>query len=261
MNFYDIFYSQYYLDMGFTCADKVVVNIVGQNHIGRINNRLLGATFTDNIRLKQSNCIVNPDHGFKLEVAYPGLITGVGINHEVGGVDSEFKLGMHFDYTTGMPVIYGSTVKGVLKSYIKHYDVGVDSLDLEKEIFEGLKRTDNGGDIPEKERTYEPMSIYDRDIFFDAVIVQGTRGSKFLEKDTICPHGDNPLKNPTPINFLKIAPGVKIEFRFNLKGKEDRKENGYLISTIQKIALFKEILQDWGIGAKTNVGYGQFVGH
>ncbi len=258
MNLYNVFYRQYYLDSGFGYQDKVIVNSNGQTHISNKNSALLGATLTPTIQDKQRNDAADATHGFQLEVAYPGLITGIGINHNIKGIESEFKLGMHFDYTTGMPVIYGSTVKGVLKSYIKHYDIAdnsgleIDNLDLEKEIFEGLKRIDNGGsNIPVKDRIYEPMSIYDRDIFFDAVIVEGVGRGKFLASDTICPHTDGPLKNPKPVNFLKIAPGVTIEFRFKL-------HNG-IIDTIQKKALFEEILRDWGIGAKTNVGYGQFM--
>ena len=55
------------------------------------------------------------NHSFCLDVRYPGLVTGVGISHEAK-VEGEFKLGLHLDYTTGLPVIYGSSVKGVLRS-------------------------------------------------------------------------------------------------------------------------------------------------
>jgi len=34
---------------------------------------------------------------FELETTYPGLLTGSGYNHEVGGINEELKLGFFFD--------------------------------------------------------------------------------------------------------------------------------------------------------------------
>uniref|UniRef100_UPI0035A05199 type III-B CRISPR module RAMP protein Cmr6 n=1 Tax=Prevotella heparinolytica TaxID=28113 RepID=UPI0035A05199 len=98
-------------------------------------------------------------------------------------------------------------------------------------------------------------SIYNRDIFFDAVIVRADKKGRILCSDSITPHGDNPLKNPTPLTFLKIAPGCTMEFRFKLVNSEI---DGQKFTAAQKKALFEEIIQTVGIGAKTNVGYGQF---
>lgn len=50
-----------------------------------------------------------------LKTAYLGLMTGTGIAHETGLV-GEFKNGFMFDYTTGMPYLPGSSVKGALRS-------------------------------------------------------------------------------------------------------------------------------------------------
>ncbi|MDR2473050.1 MAG: type III-B CRISPR module RAMP protein Cmr6 [Tannerella sp.] len=70
-----------------------------------------------------------------------------------------------------------------------------------------------------------------------------------LGTDYITPHPD-PLKNPKPIKFLKILPEVEVTFRFQLQNN--------LITAAKKESLFRQILLDFGIGAKTNVGYGQF---
>ena len=206
---------------------------------------------------------IETEDTFKLEIIYPGLVTGIGINHEAT-IEGEFKLGVHFDWTYGMPVIYGSSVKGVLRAWFKEfYNGNRDPYDYEKEIFEGslrdieAEKKKYGQEWEEKvknvkNRIYSPKSIYNRDVFFDAVItVSDTKDSKgrILCSDSITPHGDNPLKNPTPITFLKIAPGCKIEFRFKLTGSDEEKK--------EKRDLFKEILTTVGIGAKTNVGYGQ----
>lgn len=204
---------------------------------------------------------------FELKVEYPGLITGIGINHEAT-IEGEFKLGMHFDWTYGMPVIYGSSVKGVLRSwFMESYKGDLDAGDLMMDIFSGVNQRDieaeknKYGDNWEKmvedpeKRFYKfHKSIYDRDIFFDAVIVKPDKNGRILCSDSITPHGDNPLKNPTPITFMKIAPGCTLEFRFKLVNTEIQ---GKSLSAGRKLAIFKEILSTVGIGAKTNVGYGQ----
>ena len=46
----------------------------------------------------ESNPVQNA--AFNMKIAYPGLVTGIGINHEAS-IEGEFKLGMHFDYTYG----------------------------------------------------------------------------------------------------------------------------------------------------------------
>src|SRR5690554_3416875 len=52
---------------------------------------------------------------WELYTTYPGLLIGSGYQHESGG-ENEFKIGFFFDYTTGLPQIPGSSVKGVLRS-------------------------------------------------------------------------------------------------------------------------------------------------
>lgn len=208
--------------------------------------------------------VVKKEDCFELEVIYPGLVTGIGINHEAK-IEGEFKLGVYFDWTYGMPVVYGSSVKGVLRAWFKEFYKGNrDSHDYEMEIFEGKLR-DTEAEKKKycqnwqeevkttKNRIYIPKSIYDRDIFFDAVISKAEKegNGRILCSDSITPHGDNPLKNPTPITFMKIAPGCTLQFRFKLVGSDEEKK--------LKRNLFKEILTTVGVGAKTNVGYGQLT--
>lgn len=177
---------------------------------------------------------------FELKIAYPGLVTGVGINHEAK-IEGEFKLGVHFDWTYGMPVVYGSSVKGVLRSYFKDFYSPNEEQPLVEDAYDDIF---NGG----------KKSIYERDIFFDAVLVKTDKKGRILSSDSITPHGSNPLKNPIPITFLKISPGCTLEFRFKLV---DTKIGELVLKKEDKIKLFQEILTTVGIGAKTNVGYGQ----
>src|SRR5690606_22651360 len=102
---------------------------------------------------------------------YPGLIIGTGVAHETG-LKGEMKLGLSFDYTTGLPYIPGSSVKGILRSvfpgsfskadqefkesriaYIRDIldDQELNVGQLEAEIFDGKNC----------------KSIYGRDIFMD----------------------------------------------------------------------------------------------
>jgi len=58
--------------------------------------------------------------------------------------------------------------------------------------------------------------------------------------------------------FLKIAPGVTFTFQFKL---HDFFLNGDMVLSKANIKeIFKQILLDFGIGAKRNVGYGAFIG-
>jgi len=238
---------------------------------------------TKNAKLTEAK-LVNIDAPFNMQrinaiIRYPGLVSGTGINHEAN-ILGEFKLGVHFDYTFGMPVIYGSSIKGLLRSAFPESEVninkvkdetkkdkllrlrdakidlvrrylgkGFENMDVDKlrdNIFDGIKQIDAEG-----KNSYN--SVYERDIFFDAVIVKTNKKNKILDSDSITPH-KIPLQEPVPITFLKIASGCTIEFRFDLKPV---KINGIDVSASNKIALFKKILLDLGIGAKTNVGYGQ----
>ncbi len=192
---------------------------------------------------------------FSLTIAYPGLVTGIGINHEAK-IEGEFKLGVHFDYTWGMPVVYGSSVKGVLRAYFEDFyqedQAKPKAKDLFNDIFEG-RDVAKEHQLKDNKKYYK--SIYNRDIFFDAVITEADSKGCILCSDSITPHGDNPLKNPTPLTFLKIAPGCTMEFRFKLV---DSHIDGKSFTAAQKKVLFEEILKTVGVGAKTNVGYGQF---
>lgn len=182
---------------------------------------------------------------FLLKTGYPGLLVGTGYAHGVDS-DKDIKIGFSLDYVTGQPYIPGSSVKGLLRFYFKHSEVIQQLLGkdlsvsdvraLEKAIFE----TDDDAGA-------------DADIFFDAVIKCGDKEGRVLGFDSITPHGEDLTKNPVPIKIVKIMPDVVIEFSFNLK---DTKAGNRTVTATEKEDLFKEILCNFGIGAKTNVGYG-----
>lgn len=223
---------------------------------------------------------------FELKTTYPGLILGTGYAHETGN-KGEIKLGLHFDHTYGLPVLPGSSIKGALRSVFPGFkdanlallpgsaeqesrakfierllqEVWPTSADdqqlrrwvhqLELALFENV---DILASKEKGEQQYLPKAA--RAIFFDAHISNGAEGSTILGMDSLTPHGDNPLKNPIPLPFLKVLPEVFFFFVFRLKSVNLL---GITIEGKRIEKLFKKILTTIGVGAKTNVGYGQLV--
>ena len=218
--------------------------------------------------------IETSDGQFALKTVYPGLITGIGMLHATG-MQGEGKLGMAFDYTSGLPYIPGSSVKGLLRSLfpIPSSDDPKKISKEENELLaakcEFLNDTCKKLNILELSNSewYELasiifngkakegiLSIYERDIFYDAQIKGDYSEKGILDFDYITPH-KNPLKNPEPIKFLKILPEVTFVFDFNLHDSILSSKKTFKAE--YKKTLFKKILTTVGIGAKTNVGYGQ----
>ena len=198
---------------------------------------------------------------FELKTTYPGLVCGIGYHHEVNKPKSNgnqtdkedsaevYNLGMYFDYTFGLPVIPGSSIKGMLRSAILEWGI-LEDKDVLKKCGFGEGKDIDGTTFIEKVFEGKGLSIYDRDIFLDAVPV-GTPKQYLFGEDYIT-HHPHPLQNPKPVRFLRVNPGVTYQFRFILKD-----HGGF--SAEFKLKLFKEIICTFGLGAKTNVGYGQFV--
>ena len=133
---------------------------------------------------------------FQLKIAYPGLVTGIGINHEAK-IEGEFKLGVHFDYTWGMPVVYGSSVKGVLRSAFEDGYVDKELVESANNKWKEEERIADSMLIPKWIGNPENLkkmiddvfegkgkSIYNRDIFFDAVIVRADKKGRILCSDS-----------------------------------------------------------------------------
>lgn len=168
---------------------------------------------------------------FELTTTYPGLLVGSGYNHPVIKSDDNYQLGFSFDHTTGMPIISGSSIKGVLRSVFDNTELLMEMYDYEKK--------DN----------VNPFSD-DKTVFYDAYIVKTHEDNKgkIFASDFITTHHPEDekgqFKDPTPIKFLKIL--SEVTFKFQIKADRNLVE------------LFKKIILDFGLGAKTNVGYGQF---
>lgn len=203
-----------------------------------------------------------------MRVQAPGLLIGSGLAHGLPGSEEDVKTGLQFDYTSGLPVIPGSSVKGVIRSAfstIKEDKEQSNEADSEKLNY--IKSLI--ADIPE----FSSLVLEDKDIlelgnqmfnhgdiFADALLVgYGTRMKQHgpvkqvLTEDYITPHTGGPLAQPIPIKIVKVAPGVTFAFCFKFN---ETKIGAKVVSASMKKALCAAILQDLGVGAKTNVGYG-----
>lgn len=204
----------------------------------------------------------------ELETTYPGLVIGSGYGHQTGAM-GEFKLGFFFDHCTGLPVIPGSSVKGLLRSAFPNRDKKRSDVQRSKSAFIhqilGSIRPElaklHPGQLEDhlfegksSEGDYLPM--HQHDVFLDAAITSTRNdGKRIFGEDYLTPHPD-PLKNPIPVRFLKILPGVRFQFNFLLQPST---LGALTLSAAEKTQLYRTILEQLGIGAKTNVGYGQFT--
>lgn len=246
MNFGHWYYREYFDTINLD-SKGIVTNFSTFNK-GKNDKLIKGATLPPYDKENDIEDVTS----FELKTCYPGLLCGVGYHHEINNPKNEpkeddspevYNLGMYFDYTSGLPVIPSSSIKGMLRSAIEEWDFLTDY-----ELNNGVTREE----IIEKVFVGKEYSIYDRDIFLDAIPIRVD--NKLFGEDYIT-HHPNPLQNPNPVRFLRVEPGVTYQFRFILK------DHGEKLTVDFKTKLFKAIICTFGLGAKTNVGYGQFVEH
>ena len=193
-------------------------------------------------------------HYFRMKTAYPGLLTGTGYMHEAEQGSSDcIKLGFSFDYVTGQPYIPGSSVKGLLRSCFERPEI-------REVLSEVLHMQDTNAFCGEGvlgPKGSMTKAIFDgTDVFFDAVIASGNRKGHIVGSDYITPHGKDETKTPIPLLMLKVMPDVTFEFRFRLQNST---VGNWTFTAEQKKAVFQTLLEIYGAGAKTNVGYGTLI--
>lgn len=199
--------------------------------VSDINNQIFGSCFDHDRDYARPAPMVS--HSFLLTVCYPGLLVGIGNTHDAGMGDEEIGVGFSFDYVTGQPYIPGSTVKGILRNHFKDHPQVIAEL-CQKDL-KWVRQLE--------------LDIFDyRDVFFDAVVYDGDPHGLLLGPEVITPH-KSLTENPIPIKLLKILPDVRFSFRFRLA-------DSTLMSKEEKESLFRQLLCLFGIGAKTNVGFG-----
>jgi CRISPR-associated protein Cmr6 len=166
------------------------------------------------------------------------------------GAASVYEVSITLHHIYGLPYIPASTIKGSLRSYlITEFFDKKEERALETDWFQAVfgTETKRGG-------------VY----FFDAF---APKGNFSIHKDIMNSHypnyysGSKPptdTQNPNPVKFFAIRGrfnfffGVKKDFKLQIGKKE--------ISVLQFVkSQLQNSLKQFGIGAKTSVGYGYFI--
>ena len=168
----------------------------------------------------------------------------------IGSEESIYETSIRLHHIYGIPYIPASAIKGVVRSYMiyKYFEEELNEYKdrynkFEEEVLFNDDDFKNYFGTPNEEGKI---------IFFDAFPITKPK----IKIDIMNPHyghyyndGKAPTdtKNPIPINFLTVE---ETEFKFFIASK-DEVDSSF-------ISLFKEALQNHGIGGKTAVGYGYF---
>ena len=186
------------------------------------------------------------------------------------GSESVYETSITLHHIYGFPYIPGQSVKGVIRNYVINEYF---SEEFDKATKDSNYNIDNEVEKNECFRfIFGSQKQRGKVIFFDALPVT----KPIIEQDVMTPHygdyySDNDSKqppadylSPTPIPFLTVK-DKSFVFNFGIKKQEfkeltqkskladEMKEIG-ILEFIEKIAV--QALSNYGIGAKTAVGYG-----
>lgn len=171
------------------------------------------------------------------------------------GNASVFEFGCHLNHPWGVPFIPGSSLKGLLSSWLarqygdkwRRYE-GAKKADAQVELFGGVRN------LPADPRSYVGTLV-----FHDAWLVPSPAKEKesWFVSDIVTPHHmayyqgkslPSGMEDPVPAKMAALRPGLR--FRVMIQGPEDHR-------ALAKDELIKALEKE-GIGGKTAVGYGRF---
>lgn len=208
-------------------------------------------------RVPDANCC------FYLTTHYPGLLIGTGYMHPVpsphdknSAEPSDFQSGFYFDWTTGVPVIPGSTVKGVLRSVFPKAKDDPAIRAQKRDYLSQMAKEKGNASISDPKAFVSELErhLFDQKgcVFHDAYIHKAPPDDRPFAEDYITPHKSR-FSDPIPLRFLKIAPDTVFCFQFWLTPFS---HDGIELRPGHLKGVFTEILVDFGIGAKRNTGFG-----
>lgn len=187
---------------------------------------------------------------FSLDTQYLGLLVGIGNSHDAK-LEEAIKCGFNFDYVTGIPYIPGSSLKGMLRSFFPGDEKNTAiSKEYDSYIRELLEKEDGFDVLKLKNNIFEGNDVF-LGAFPDITKIKGG----IMKMDYITPH--EKFKEPNPISIVKVKPRVPFIFSFLLT--DYILDGKIIINKQEKRELFKKLILDMGIGAKTNVGFGKFI--
>lgn len=225
----------------------------------------------------------------RFSVEYPGALIGSGYPHMMGKKKGEIQNGFCFDHISGSPYYPGSSLKGLLEDPFQralsgrteeregylYYVTRIieektgkkgltkeDVANIWRQSFQGIVLSEKSQDDINEDKQKQIQELrecmYDRDVFYDAYVTNignnpYNSNKDILGLDYITPH--EKLKDPTPVTILRMMPGVELTFTMFLHDVK-KPQGGVLLSADEKAEVFVAIIEDMGIGSKTNLGYG-----
>ncbi len=183
------------------------------------------------------------------------------------GSENVLETGITLHHTYGMPWIPGSAVKGLAAHYC-HQVWGEVNHRFKKptEAVDSAYRAFLDGKLPQPDDNYYRLIFGNTDdagcvTFHDAWFVPES-DARPLKLDVMTPHhprwieGETPptdFDSPNPVPFLSVS--GKFFFALSWNGPPSDQSAAWLDLSL---LLVREALFDWGIGGKTNSGYGLF---
>lgn len=192
----------------------------------------------------------------------------------IGGA-SVYEVGLTLHHIYGIPYIPGSAIKGLTRSWMiqSHFNNDEGEALGKKEFCDLFGCPAEWKDDEKKKH----QSFYEKNkgdynlpgerqgniAFFDAFPTQPPT----IEEDVMNVHypdyyrGETPptdFQSPKPIAFLTVAAGTSFQFMLGIKTNGSDQDDYYAKLLNKAEILLKEALTQYGIGAKTAVGYGYF---
>lgn len=253
INFFYLFNMPYIINEEIKLYEDIEKFVWDTHFIENINNRR-DSTIS---YLKNSGFEVYSD--IILKVSWR-LIIGLGASHP-----QETSMTLHHTY--GIPYIPGSAVKGITRHWIvlkfaddiaretkEDFEKVIDKISSAIESDNNINRQIDEINFKDILDIFGTQKHEGKIIFFDAYPIDNIK----LKTDIMNPHyPDYYTKNepptdwqsPRPIKFLTIDSNTKFQFYIAGKDKE-------LLDKTKKLLI--EALKNYGIGAKTSLGYGIF---
>ena len=214
------------------------------------------------------------------------LIVGLGAHHVL-----ETSLTLH--HIWGIPYIPATALKGVARAQafwkiVQEYNIEENKMKKIYQIFYGELVKSPADDLTKRIKKYQflfgAQNFKGLLLFLDAYPVLYENNTDVSDKnldifeiDVINVHFPSyyegkgvpgEWENPRPVPFLTVRPGIKFrvvalfdKFRFEKLEDEDKKilgENAEIQKEVE--GLVKEVLENFGVGAKTRLGYGWLEG-
>lgn len=175
------------------------------------------------------------------------------------GSESPLETGLRLHHTYGTPLIPGCALKGLAAHYCDQV-WGKQEREFRKEV----EVMDENGKSKKRSGNYFMILFGTTEdnghiVFHDAWITPDSLQDSLILDVMTVHHPDyyqgnsspSDFDDPTPIPFLSIRGTFKIALRCDVTGEDGEKW------TKLAMALLREALGQWGIGGKTNAGYGR----